>query len=87
MVYYSYLHTTWLCTVYYSVYHYTTQSVYYSCVLVSILVFDLQRREKLKGEVETESIDSEAMKKLSYVLYPLVLAGAVYQLLFSSYKR
>ncbi len=27
------------------------------------------------------------MHKLLYLLYPLVAAGAVYQLLYSSYKR
>ena len=40
-----------------------------------------------EAEKQTESYDSEAVKKLSYVLIPLVLAGAVYQLLFSTYKR
>ena len=47
----------------------------------------MQREEKLDAEKETESYDQEAMRKLSYVLVPLILVGAVYQLLFSSYKR
>ena len=47
-----------------------------------------QQGEKLEAEKQTESYDSEAMMKLSYaVLIPLVIGGAVYQLLFSSYKR
>ena len=47
----------------------------------------VQRGERLKAEEQTEAYDSEAMKYLSYVLYPLVIAGAVYQLVYSSYKR
>lgn len=47
----------------------------------------LKRGERLKVELETELYDSEAMRYLSYVLFPLVIAGAVYQLLYSRYKR
>ena len=36
----------------------------------------LQRGEKLEAEKQTESYDSEAMKKLSYVLIPLVIGEA-----------
>ena len=39
------------------------------------------------AETETEGYDSEAMQYLSYLLYPLLLAGAVYQLLYTSYTR
>ena len=47
----------------------------------------VQRGERLEVEQQTEMYDSEAMGYLSYILYPLVIAGAVYQLLYSSYKR
>eukprot|EP00731_Ephydatia_muelleri_P035336 Em0115g4a len=40
----------------------------------------------LKVEQETEQYDSQAMRYLSYALYPLVLIGAVYSLFYSSYK-
>ena len=35
----------------------------------------------------SESIDSEAMNKLCYVLVPLVVLGAAYQLVNSSFTR
>ena len=47
----------------------------------------MQRGERLEVERQTEKFDSEAMSYLSYILYPLVVAGAVYQLVYSSYKR
>ncbi|XP_041375751.1 cleft lip and palate transmembrane protein 1-like protein [Gigantopelta aegis] len=37
-------------------------------------------------EKETEAYDSQAMKYLSYLLYPLCLAGAVYSLLYVQHK-
>lgn len=46
----------------------------------------IERGEKLQQELETESLDSEAMAKLSYLLYPLVLVGAAYQLFYASHK-
>ncbi len=46
-----------------------------------------QRGTRLDSEKATDSYDSEAMQYLSYLLYPLVVAGAVYQLVYSSYKR
>jgi hypothetical protein len=37
----------------------------------------LQRAERLKEEKRRESIDSEALGKLSYVPWPLVVAGVL----------
>lgn len=37
-------------------------------------------------EKETQQFDTQAMKYLSYVLYPLCLAGAVYSLLYMPHK-
>ncbi|CAM1298503.1 CLPTM1L (predicted), partial [Pycnogonum litorale] len=39
-----------------------------------------------KEEKETEKFDSESMKYLSYVLYPLCISGAVYSLLYVPHK-
>ena len=46
-----------------------------------------QRGVKVGSELETAVYDTQAMKKLSYLLCPLVLVGAVYQLVYSSYRR
>ncbi|RUS76351.1 hypothetical protein EGW08_015881, partial [Elysia chlorotica] len=37
-------------------------------------------------EKETEQFDSQAMKYLSYVLYPLCIAGAIYSLVYVEHK-
>lgn len=37
-------------------------------------------------EKETEEFDSQAMKYLSYVLYPLCIAGAIYSLIYVEHK-
>lgn len=39
-----------------------------------------------KAEQDTEAYDSESMKYLSYILYPLCLGGAVYSLLYTPHK-
>lgn len=39
-----------------------------------------------KAEQDTESYDSESMKYLSYVLYPLCIGGAIYSLLYTPHK-
>lgn len=40
-----------------------------------------------KEETRTKEVDKEAMKYLSYVLYPLCIGGAVYSLLYQPHKR
>lgn len=40
-----------------------------------------------KQENRTREVDKEAMKYLSYVLYPLCICGAVYSLLYQPHKR
>jgi len=37
-------------------------------------------------EKETDALDSQAMGRLSYLLYPLCIAGAVYSLLYTPHK-
>ncbi|GAB6027980.1 hypothetical protein CHUAL_002206 [Chamberlinius hualienensis] len=39
-----------------------------------------------KEEMETEKYDSESMKYLSYIIYPLCVGGAIYSLLYSPHK-
>lgn len=46
-----------------------------------------QRGHRAEQEEQTESYDSQAMHYLSYVLYPLVVGGAIYQLVYSSHRR
>lgn len=41
---------------------------------------------KLESEKATDEFDSQAMKYLSYLLYPLCIGGAVYSLLYLSYR-
>ncbi|CAB3992829.1 cleft lip and palate transmembrane 1 [Paramuricea clavata] len=46
----------------------------------------LQFGEKTSQEKETEAFDSQAMKYLSYPLYPLVVIGALYSLIYQPHK-
>jgi len=39
------------------------------------------------AEVKTREFDAESMRYLSYLLYPLIIAGAVYSLLYQPHKR
>lgn len=56
-------------------------------LLTSSPLHYLQYGECGADEVETGCYDGQAMQYLSYLLYPLVVAGAVYQLLYASYTR
>lgn len=38
-------------------------------------------------ENRTQEVDKEAMKYLSYVLYPLCICGAFYSLIYQPHKR
>ncbi|CAG5130854.1 unnamed protein product, partial [Candidula unifasciata] len=50
------------------------------------LIPKVQLGARSEKEKETESFDSQAMKYLSYVLYPLCLGGAVYSLIYVQHK-
>lgn len=40
-----------------------------------------------KAEALTKEIDKEGMRYLSYLLYPLCIAGAIYSLIYQPHKR
>lgn len=46
-----------------------------------------QSETSIKAEQHTKEVDREAMKYLSYVLYPLCICGATYSLLYQPHKR
>lgn len=39
------------------------------------------------AEVKTREFDAESMRYLSYLLYPIVIGGAMYSLLYQPHKR
>lgn len=43
--------------------------------------------KETNDEMKTREYDEECMKYLSYVLYPLCIAAAVYSLLYQPHKR
>lgn len=46
----------------------------------------VQHKLTTKAEQDTEAYDSESMKYLSYVMYPLIVGGAGYSLLYTPHK-
>ncbi|XP_047126196.1 lipid scramblase CLPTM1L [Hydra vulgaris] len=47
---------------------------------------NVQFGTKSKSELETNEIDEQAMRYLSYALYPLLIAGAIYSLIYQPHK-
>jgi hypothetical protein len=53
-----------------------------------IKVKTVEESESLKiAEIRTREVDREAMRYLSYLLYPLCLIGAIYSLIYQPHKR
>lgn len=48
---------------------------------------NVESKNVQKEENRTKEVDKEAMRYLSYVLYPLCICGAVYSLLYQPHKR
>lgn len=46
-----------------------------------------ENKEILAAEQRTQEIDKEGMRYLSYILYPLCIAGAIYSLIYQPHKR
>jgi hypothetical protein len=43
--------------------------------------------DKSKAEIESNNFDTIAMKRLSYVMYPLCVCGAIYSLIYNTHKN
>uniref|UniRef100_A0A2C9LLC4 Lipid scramblase CLPTM1L n=1 Tax=Biomphalaria glabrata TaxID=6526 RepID=A0A2C9LLC4_BIOGL len=56
--------------------------IQFNGLIPSFIFDDTNEKEK-----ETESFDSQAMKYLSYVLYPLCIGGAIYSLLYVQHRN
>ena len=65
----------------------TLESYRGNCCYSKCILFILQFGQQLASEQQTDSYDSQAMKQLSYILIPLVIGGAIYSLMYLSYKR
>lgn len=50
-------------------------------------VASLQFGRASRAEQETDAIDSQGMRLLSYILLPLSIGGAVYSLYYQPHKR
>lgn len=48
--------------------------------------FDTTVKET-EAEAKTRQYDQESMRYLSYILYPLCIAGAIYSLIYQPHKR
>ncbi|XP_033335152.1 lipid scramblase CLPTM1L [Megalopta genalis] len=54
--------------------------------LTKVLKLRLHTSSKNVAEVKTREFDAESMRYLSYLLYPLVIIGAIYSLLYQPHK-
>ena len=57
-----------------------------SCIIETWKMWKALRLRKEEGASETEEYDAEIMNKLSYVLWPLCIGGAIYSLYFLPHK-
>lgn len=55
--------------------------------LKKVLKLRLNRYRDNVAEVKTREFDAESMRYLSYLLYPLVIGGAIYSLFYQPHKR
>ncbi|XP_078047511.1 lipid scramblase CLPTM1L [Augochlora pura] len=54
--------------------------------LTKVFKLRLHTNSKNVAEVKTREFDAESMRYLSYLLYPLVICGAIYSLLYQPHK-
>lgn len=52
-----------------------------------MLKFRLNKNRNNEAEIRTREFDAESMHYLSYLLYPVVVGGAIYSLLYQPHKR
>lgn len=54
--------------------------------LKKVLKFRLNKNRNNEAEIRTREFDAESMHYLSYLLYPVVVGGAIYSLLYQPHK-
>ena len=47
----------------------------------------IRQRSNYSSEAKTREFDTECLRYLSYLLYPLIIGGAIYSLLYQPHKR